>query len=93
MTAHDLIASIFSRVQPGVAGNIRNITSAQVDYLRDLIGKDEEGGAVQPGRGRGFAWLPSGRDKYVVAEEPGGDRFTLTRMSNLVASGSGRLFP
>jgi hypothetical protein len=99
MTAHDLIASIFSRPPRGgsgsgqIAGNMRRITRAQLDFLRALIAEDEEGGAMQPGRGLSFVWMPSGRDKYVITEDPsGGDRHALIRLANIVPSGMGRLF-
>jgi hypothetical protein len=91
MTAHDLISDIFKRHQDGVPGNERRITRRQLDLLRQLIGEDEEGGAMRPGMGLGFAWMPSGRDKYTVSESAGG-RITLARFSNLVPSGAGKLF-
>lgn len=46
-TAIDLINSIFSRPQSGVAANARCITRPQLELLRRLIGEDEEGGAMQ----------------------------------------------
>ena len=46
VTAHDLIADIFCRSQDGIAGNVRLITQAQFNYLRDLIGADEERSAL-----------------------------------------------
>jgi hypothetical protein len=93
MTAHDLIDSIFSRPPwLGMPGNIRHLTPDQLDFLLKLIGKDEEGGAVQWGTGRSLVWTPSGRHKYIVTEDPGGRKHTLTRLANSVASESGRLF-
>lgn len=93
MTTHELIADIFRRPQERVDANLRIITMAQLDLLERLIGEDEEGGAMQRGRGRSFVWLPSGRDKYVVTEDPrGGRRHTLMRLSSLTPSGSGSLF-
>jgi hypothetical protein len=93
MTAHELIADIFARPQTGVAANMRIITRAQLDYLASLIGEDEEGGAMERGRGLSFVWMPSGRDKYVVTEDPrGGRRHTILRLSNIVPCSSGRLF-
>lgn len=93
MTAHDLIAQWFGKAQASPAANIRYITVPQLDLLRELIGQDEEGAALQPGRGRSFAWMPSGRDKYVITEDPaGGRKNTITRLANLQASGMGSLF-
>ncbi len=92
MTAHDLITSIFSRPQQGVAGNMRRITRAQLDFLVGLIGEDEEGGAMQRGLGGSMVWMPSGRNKYVITEDLRGNRHTITRLANIVPSGIGRLF-
>jgi hypothetical protein len=96
MTAHDLITDIFSRHQDGVPGHMRRITRPQLDFLLGLIGEDEEGGAVEnvPADAgfRATAWKPSGRNKYIVTEDLRGKRHTLTRLSNLVASGTGCLF-
>jgi hypothetical protein len=92
MTAHDLIDSIFSRPQLGLAGNMRRITPAQLKYLRDLIGQDPEGASVCPGAANSLVWMPSGRWKYVLTEDPIGNKHTLTRLGNLVASEAGRLF-
>ena len=94
MTAHELIEDIFRRPQRGVAGNERRITMKQLVYLRDLIGQDEEGAAVKPGRGLSLVWMPSGRTKFVLTEDPtGGDKHTITKYMNLVPSGAGELFP
>ena len=92
MTAHQLIDSIFSRPQMWLPGNMRRITPAQLDFLVNLIDEDEEGGAIEKGSGRSLVWMPSGRHKYVITEDAKGGKHTLTRMSNLVASASGRLF-
>lgn len=93
MTAFDLIDSIFSRPQTGIAGNMRRVTPAQLKYLRDLIGADPEGGHVRNGGPGSLVWMPSGRHKYVLTEDPtGGDKHTLTRLSNLIGTESGRLF-
>lgn len=92
MTAHDLIASIFSRVQGNMPGHRRGISRAQLDFLLRLIGEDEEGGAMKtdgPGR---TVWMPAGRHKYVITEDLRGARHTLERLSNLTPTGSGRLF-
>lgn len=92
MTAHHLIEDIFRRVQPGVPGHQRRLSRAQLAYLRDLIDRDEEGGALR-GDGPGVTiWLPSGRWKYVLAEDLHGERHTLTRLGNLAPSDAGRLF-
>ena len=91
MTAHGLIESIFSRPQGG-PGNERRITPDQLSYLRNLIDADEEGGAVKEGMNGGFAWMPKGRNKYVVTVDPLRNRRTLTRLSNLAPSDEGRLF-
>jgi hypothetical protein len=92
-TAHDLIESIFSRVQWNMPANVRRITVDQLKWLRDLIGRDPEGGAVTGGSMNSLVWMPSGRHKYVITEDPtGGTKHTLARLSNLVASDEGRLF-
>lgn len=93
MTAHGLIDEIFSRVQEGVAGNVRRITQRQFDYLRELIGQDEEGGAVRSGMNGSIIWMPSGRHKYVLTAPPPGRKLgTLTKLNNLAPSGTGSLF-
>jgi len=93
MTAHDLIDSIFSRAAwGGVAPNVRRITPEQLCYLRDLIGADPEGGAAKPGAPGSLVWMPSGRHKYILTEDLHGTKHTLTRLSNICASESGRLF-
>lgn len=93
-TAHDLIESIFARASwGGMAGNMRRLTPDQLSFLRNLIDKDPEGGAVTRGDRGSMVWMPSGRHKYVITEDPtNGTKHTLTRLSNLVASESGRLF-
>ena len=92
MTAHELIASIFLRVQDGMPGNARRISRAQLDFLRTLIGEDEQGGAMQTA-GPGVAvWTPSGRNKYVIREDLRGDRHVLERLANVVPTGMDRLF-
>jgi len=93
MTAHELIAQWFARPQAGVVSNLRFITTAQIDLLRELIGEDEEGAALQRGSGRSFVWKPSGRNKYVVTEGPEGKRNTIMRLANIVPSAAGSLFP
>lgn len=92
MTAHDLIADIFRRPQDGVAPNMRRITRAQMDYLLSLIGQDEEGGAMQRGTGGSLIWMPSGRNKYVITEDPRGNRHTLTRLQTIAPVAMGSLF-
>lgn len=92
MTAHELIGSIFSRVQDGVAPNMRRITRAQLDYLLTLIGRDEDGGAMKRGDGGSIIWMPTGRNKYVITEDPRGNRHTLTRLIALAPVDAGRLF-
>lgn len=94
MTAFDLIDSIFSwPARRGMEGNVRRITPRQLIKLRELIGEDPEGGAVRSGAPGSLIWMPSGRNKYIVTEDPtGGDMHTLTRLSNIVPSGCGSLF-
>lgn len=93
MKAFELIDSIFARPARGVEGNTRRISTAQLDYLIDLIGKDDEGGAVQRGRGKSLVWMPSGRDKYVLTEDStGGEKHTISRLANIIPTGQGRLF-
>jgi hypothetical protein len=93
VTAHDLIDSIFARPQAGLAGNIRSVTIMQLGYLRDLIGQDPEGGAIRAGAPGCMIWMPSGRWKYILAEDSIGNKHTLTRMGTLKPSGAGELFP
>ncbi len=92
MTAHDLIASIFGRVQDGMPGNMRRITRAQLDFLVRLIGEDQEGGAMQASGPGVSAWTPSGRNKYIIREDLRGNRHVLERMANIVPTGVGLLF-
>ena len=94
MTAHDLIDSIFQRPPwRGMEGNTRRITRAQLDYLRNLIDADPEGGAVTRGVLLGSTvWMPSGRHKYVLVEDLYGGNHTLERLSNIRPSEVGRLF-
>lgn len=90
MTALDLVHSIFGRAQGGVPGNQRIITPAQLSLLRKLL--DEDGERVTAdGPGRQM-WLPAGRDKYVLAEDLGGKRHTLTRYASVQETQPGRLF-
>jgi hypothetical protein len=91
MTAHDLIADIFSRVQSG-PGNMRRITRPQLNLLCRLIGEDKDAGAVQHGLGDSLVWTPSGRNKYIITEDSRGNRHTLTRLANLSATGMDSLF-
>ena len=93
MTAHELLADIFCRVQGG-PGNLRAITKAQFDWLRDLIGSDKEGGALKPGMNGGFSWAPSGRWKYTFAVKIVGDkvRYSVVRSGTLTPTGAGTLF-
>ena len=92
MTAHDLIISIFSRVQADMPGNARRITRAQLDFLRNLIAADEEGGAMRSGGPGVSVWTPSGRNKYVLREDLRGNRHVLERLANVVPTGMGSLF-
>lgn len=92
MTAHELIDSIFRRAQAGMPGNQRVITPAQLGYLRDLIGQDSEGGAVVRQGAFRMIWMPRGRQKYVLAEDPHGRRHTIEVLADLKPSGEGRLF-
>lgn len=92
MTAHDLIDSIFRRPSPGLPGNQRRITRAQMKYLRDLIGQDDEGSAIGQGDRGALVWMPRGRWKYILAEDPIGDKHTLTKLGNLRPTDAGKLF-
>lgn len=93
MTAHGLIADIFGRAQPGLPGNMRRITAAQLKYLRDLIDQDEEGNAARRGDRGSIVWMPSGRWKYVLTEDTSGrEKHTLTKLGNLTPTDAGRLF-
>lgn len=93
MTAHELIAGIFSRPQQGVSSNLRFVTERQFNYLKDLIGMDEEGAAaVQNGMNGGLVWMPSGRVKYVLSYDPGSGKRSITKLGVLHPTGEGRLF-
>jgi hypothetical protein len=91
-TAHELIESIFSRVQSGVPGNVRYISTDQLKYLLDLIGKDEEGAALYKGNGGRLLWMPSGRHKYEIEGDMHSSRRKITRMMNIQPSSAGLLF-
>jgi hypothetical protein len=92
MTPFDLIESIYARPQADVASNERFITARQVAYLKDLIGADPEGVAlVRTGPGV-WQWAPAGRTKYQITEDYLNGRHKIARYSNVVASGTGRLF-
>lgn len=74
-------------------GNVRRLTPRQLAELRRLIDIDPECGAVKRGAPGSLIWMPSGRHKYVITEDTtGGDKHTLTRLSNIGASGCGSLF-
>jgi hypothetical protein len=88
MTALGLIDSIFSRVQPGVPGHQRRISIEQRQFLVDLIGEDPEGAALKPNGPGEMIWMPRGKHKYIIGEQPR----MLTRLSSLKASEAGRLF-
>lgn len=92
MTAHDLIDDIFSRPQRG-APNLRRITPDQLKYLRILIGRDPEGGAVRQGNLGSMIWSPMGRHNYVITEDPtGGGKHTLVKLTNAAPKEQGSLF-
>ena len=92
MTASQLVNDIFSRVQPGLDSNMRRVTRKQFDWLRALILDEEENGTVHHGKGDSLVWAPAGRNKFVLTEDTVGQKHTLTRLSNLVPAGMGRLF-
>jgi hypothetical protein len=92
MTAFDLIDSIFSRVQEWMPSNERRISGDQYHYLLDLIGGDPEGSALKNDGPNVMIWKPSGRHKYIIRRDPEGKRNTITKISNLTATESGRLF-
>lgn len=92
MTAFDLIDSIFSRVQTGVAGHQRRISPEQLEYLKSLIGQDPEGAAFKPNGPGEWIWAPSGRNKYLLTDGTYGKKRMLTRMSSINATAMGRLF-
>jgi hypothetical protein len=92
MTAFDLIDSIFARAQPDMPANVRRISPAQLDYLESLIAGDCEAGAYKPYGPGVMAWMPAGCHKYLIAREGNGRARSLTRLSSLNASATGRLF-
>ena len=93
MTTFDLIDSIFSRPGwRGAAPNVRSITPEQLKFLRDLIQKDPESHKARTGDRGSLVWMPAGPHKYILTEDPtGGEKHTLTRLSNIAAA-SGSLF-
>jgi hypothetical protein len=91
-TAHDLIGDFFSRPQANIESNKRYITPAQWKFLVDLIGQDPEGSAIENGANGGLVWMPSGRWKYVLSQNPDGTRKTLTRLNAGRPVDAGRLF-
>jgi hypothetical protein len=92
MTAHDLIASIFARVQASMPGDARMITTDQLVFLRDLIGRDEEGSATRKDGPNVEIWAPMGRWKYRIEERPGQRLHKLSRFGSLIPAASGMLF-
>jgi hypothetical protein len=92
MTAHEFIAELFSRPQINVESNKRYISAPQLALLRDLIGQDDEGGALQSGMNGGFIWMPSGCWKYVLSQNLDGTRRALTRLNAGRATDAGSLF-
>ena len=92
MIALDLIDSIFSRGGRGAEVNMRRITREQLVYLRDLIDADLQGAAVRRGANGSLVWMPKGRHKYVICEDPRGEKHTLARISSIEAAGTGSLF-
>jgi hypothetical protein len=90
LIAIDLIDSIFARRSWGAAeANVRGITPDQLKYLRDLIQRDPEGHKVRAGAPGSLVWTPSGPHRYIVTEDPtGGEKHTLTRLSNISAGPS-----
>ena len=94
MTAFDLIDSIFTHAPWGGADrNVRRVTGDQLRYLRDLIQKDPESSKARAGAPGSLVWMPSGPHKYVLTEDPtGGQKHTLTRLSNIAAQESRGLF-
>jgi hypothetical protein len=92
MIAFDLIESIFAWSGRGAEGNVRRITREQLVYLRDLIDNDAQSAAVRRGANGSLVWMPRGRHKYVICEDPRGEKHTLTRLSSIEAAGTGSLF-
>jgi hypothetical protein len=92
VTAHDLILDLFSRPQSGVASNMRFITERQFNWLKDLIGADDEGSAVTGGMNGGLVWMPSGRWKYVLTFEPGSGKRSIMKLASVAPSAAGSLF-
>lgn len=92
MTAIELIDSIFSRPQRGVAGEVRRITDPQLKYLCDLVEGDKEKSAVRAGRGRSFVWSPEGAYQYVVTENIVSEKHTLMRVLKVIPEDTADLF-
>ncbi len=96
MSAHSFIDELYQRDgywNRGLTAEKRRITPGQYAKLLDLIGRDEDGGALTKGMGGSLVWMPRGRNKWVITEELGGKSYVLTKMMSLAASDSGRLFP
>lgn len=92
MTAHDLITDLFSRPQAHTAANLRWITERQFNWLKDLIGADDDGRAITNGRNGGLVWMPRGRYKYVLSYDPATEKRSLTKLANVTPSAAGTLF-
>jgi hypothetical protein len=92
MTAREFISELFARPGYGCASNMRRLTAPQFELLIKLIGEDANAGAVQRGLGRSLVWKPPGAEKYVITEDPRGQKHTVTIMPGAAASGSGLLF-
>jgi hypothetical protein len=93
MTASGLIESIFSRPPwRGQSNNLRHVTREQLIYLRNLIERDPERGAMREGSPGSLVWSPDGPHKFVLTEDLVGDKHTLTRLRNIASSETGSLF-
>jgi hypothetical protein len=91
MTAFDLVDDIFRRAQAGMPANERVVTQAQLGYLRALIGREEEDNQLRHDGPFVEVWAPRGRKRYLLREDPGGRRSTITRFESLTAN-AGMLF-
>lgn len=92
VTAFELIDSIFSRPQKGLPPNRRVITREQRRYLEDLIGQDEDGGAIKQGPSGSVVWSPKGRFRYVIGDDPESGKLSLMRFATAASELLPRLF-
>lgn len=83
MTAHELIADIFSRPKHRIAPDLCWVTIDQLTYLRRLISQDKDRAKVHQGAPGSLVWSPDGDWKYVITEDAGGRKHRLMRSARV----------